>query len=438
MSIKPKLTFLDTTVAAVSLVIGIGIFRTPALVAKETGSPELFFAAWLTGGIIALLGGLTFAEIGSRKPFAGGFYKLASEAYHPAIAFMINWLGVIITSGATYAAVMILGSEYLSSLIPIPGINSPLGLKITASCIVIILFIINYLGIKTSATVLNIITISKVGIIIIFSFLAIFISGNSPVTAPAPLIQNNPLFSAFSNGLIAVFFTYGGYQLIMNLSADVIEPKRNLKRGIIAGVGVTIVLYLLINFGYYKLLGIEGIAGSPLIAADTAGLIFGNAGSKIISFVIFISAAGFVNVSLMHLPRIFHAMAEDRVIPAKFMKVNEKTQVQEFTLMFITIVILVFIIFQGQFDKLINIIMFNDNLVIAIVASTIFVYRKRKTEGEEYTGFKVNPIIPAVFIIFLLIVSFKAFSQDYISGLISIAVLFLGLPFYYILKRYMK
>lgn len=433
MNIKPKLTLLDTTVAVISLVIGIGIFRTPALVAKETGSTELFFAAWITGGIIALLGGLTFAEIGSRKPFAGGFYKLVSEAYHPALAFMVNWLGVIITSGATYAAVMILGAEYLSLLIPIDGINSPIGLKLTASLIVIILFIINYLGIKTSAKVLNVITIFKIGIIIIFSLLAIFISGNSTSTPPQ-LAQNNSLFSAFFNGLIAVFFTYGGYQLIMNLCADVIEPKRNLKRGIIYGVIITIILYLLINFGYFKLLGINGIANSPLIAADTAGIIFGSAGSKIISFIIFISAAGFVNVSMMHLPRIFHAMAEDKVIPEKFMRVNDKTQVQEFSLTFLTIVILIFIIFQGQFDKLINIIMFNDNLVIAIVASTIFVYRS-KMQSEEYTGFKVNPIIPIIFILFLLIVSFKAFSQDYTSGFISLFVLILGLPIYFLMKK---
>jgi len=171
MNIKPKLNLLDTTVAVISLVIGIGIFRTPALVAKETGSPELFFSVWIIGGIIALFGGLTFAELGSRKPFAGGFYKLVSEAYHPAVAFMINWLGVVITCGATYAAVILLGSEYLSTLIPIEGINSPIGLKITATCIIIILFIINFIGIKASATVLNIITISKIAIIIIFSIL---------------------------------------------------------------------------------------------------------------------------------------------------------------------------------------------------------------------------------------------------------------------------
>lgn len=437
MSIKPKLNLLDTTVAVISLVVGIGIFRTPALVAKETGSLELFFTVWIIGGIIALLGGLTFAELGTRKPYAGGFYKLVSEAYHPAVAFMISWLGIIITCGATYAAVLLLGSEYLSTLIAIEGISTIIGIKITATTIVIILFIINFIGIKTSATVLNIITILKIGIIIVFSFLAIFISGLGNDTMPELVQQNTSLFTAFSNGLIAVFFTYGGYQLIMNLSADVIEPKRNLKMGILLGVVITIIIYLLINFGYYKLLGINGITNSSLIAADTAKIIFGSAGSKLISFIIFISAAGFVNVSLMHLPRIFFAMAEDKVIPYTFMKLNEKSQVQEFTLIFITIIIIIFIIFQGQFDKLINIIMFTDNLVIAIVASTIFIFRKRDSE-IEYTGFKVNPIIPSFFIFFLLIVSFKAFSQDIISGLISILVLLLGLPIYIILKKAIK
>ena len=435
MNIKPKLNLLDTTVAVISLVIGIGIFRTPAIVAKETGSIELFFAAWLVGGIIAILGGLTFAELGSRKPFAGGFYKLASDAYHPAVAFMINWLGIVITSGATYAAVMLLGAEYLSVLIPIEGINSPIGLKITATIIVLVIFIINYLGIKTSATVLNFITISKIAVIIIFSAIAIFITGDSSVSNAPQITQSNSLFSAFTNGLISVFFSYGGYQLVLNLCGDVIEPKRNLKRGIIIGVLITIGIYLLINFGYFKLLGINGIANSPLIAADMAQIIFGSAGSKIISFIIFISAAGFVNVSMLHLPRVYSAMAEEKVVPKAFMKINEKTQVQEFTLLFLTFVILFFIIMQGQFDKLINIIMFNDNLAIAVVASTIFVYRRKKEETEIYTGFKVSPIIHFIYVLFLLIVSFKAFSQDVVSGIISLGVLALGLPLYFIIRK---
>jgi len=438
MSIKPKLNLLDTTTAVISLVIGIGIFRTPAIVAKETGSVELFFAAWIAGGVIALFGGLTFAELGSRKPFAGGFYKLASEAYHPAVAFMINFLGIVVTSGATYAAVMLLGAEYLSGLIPIEGISSPIGLKISASIIVLIIFIINFLGIKTSANVLNIITISKIGVIVIFAAIAIFISGGAGTNSAPVVAQNNSLFSAFTNGLISVFFSYGGYQLVMNLCADVIEPKKNLKRGIITGVLLTIGIYLLINFGYYKLLGFNGVASSPLIAADMAQLIFGSAGHKIISFIIFISAAGFVNVSMLHLPRIYHAMAEEKVVPKAFMKVNEKTQVQEFTLIFLTLVILFFIIMQGQFDKLINIIMFNDNLAIAVVASTIFIYRRRKEETASYDGFKVSPVIHFIYVLFLLIVAFKAFSLDYVSGLFSLLVLFAGLPLYFIIRKFSK
>jgi APA family basic amino acid/polyamine antiporter len=438
MSIKPKLNLLDTTVAVISLVIGIGIFRTPAIVAKETGSVELFFAAWIAGGVIALFGGLTFAELGSRKPFAGGFYKLASEAYHPAVAFMINFLGIVITSGATYAAVMLLGVEYLSGLIPIEGISSPIGLKITASAIVILIFIINFLGIKTSANVLNIITISKIAVIVIFAAIAIFISGGTGSNNTPVVTENNSLFSAFTNGLISVFFSYGGYQLVMNLCADVIEPKKNLKRGIITGVLLTIGIYLLINFGYYKLLGFNGVTNSPLIAADMAQLIFGSAGHKIISFIIFISAAGFVNVSMLHLPRVYHAMAEEKVVPKAFMKLNEKTQVQEISLIFLTLVILFFIIMQGQFDRLINIIMFNDNLAIAVVASTIFIYRRRKEESESYDGFKVSPVIHFIYVLFLLIVAFKAFSLDYVSGFYSLLVLAAGLPLFFLVKKFSK
>ncbi len=434
----------------ISLVIGIGIFRTPAIVAKDTGSPELFFLAWLTGGFICLIGGLTFAEIGSRKPIAGGFYKVVSEAYHPAFAFMINWLGVIITVSATFAAVAFIASEYLIKSIGdfIPFINyqslaSENGIKITASVITTFLFFINYLGIKSGAKFLNFITILKIAIILIFAVSAFFTS-TPQLQNSTPVSQNTSFFTAlfgFFIGLRAVFFTVGGYQLTTNLAADVVEPKRNLPKAIIVGVIIVITLYLLINIGYYKILGFYGIAGSNLIAADLADIIFGSAGSRIISMAIFISAVGFLNATVMYIPRTYHAMAEDKIIPAIFKKVNPKTQVQEFVLIFMFLLILLFTFTLGKFDNILNVIMFNDSLVIAITASTLFIFRYRsKRDNVNFDGFKTPfyPILPAIFISFLLIVSFFAFKEDIISGFISIFVLAVSLPLYFLFRNLNK
>lgn len=430
----------------VSLVIGIGIFRTPAIVAKDTGSPEIFFLAWLTGGVICLLGGLTFAEIGSRKPLAGGFYKVVSDAYHPAFAFMLNWLGVIITVSATFAAVAFIASEYLIKSIGdfIPFINyqsiaSENGIKITASLITLFLFFINYIGIKSGSRLLNFITVLKIAIILIFAVSAFFTSA-PPLENPVSNSSNASFFTAlfgFFIGLRAVFFTVGGYQLTTNLAADVIEPKKNLPKAIIIGVLIVIILYLLINFGYYKLLGFNGIANSNLIAADMANIIFGSAGSRIISMAIFISAAGFLNATIMYIPRTYHAMAQDNIIPPIFKKVNPKTQVQEFVLIFMFLLILLFTFTLGKFDRILNVIMFNDSLVIAITASTIFIFRYRSArEKLTFDGFKTPfyPAIPVLFILFLLIVSFFSFREDLSSGLMSLLVLVLSLPLFFIFR----
>ena len=453
MSIKPKLNLFDTTMVVVSLVIGIGIFRTPAIVARDTGSVEMFFLAWITGGVICLIGGLIFAEIGARKPFAGGFYKLVSEAYHPSIAFMLNWLGLIITLSATFAAVSIIASEYLIKAIGDvqPFINpvylkSGNGIKITAALIVLILFIINFIGIKSGAITLNIITVIKILIILFFSFISIFFKTDSNAELLKPAIEPSgtgvPLMLlGFAIGLRAVFFTVGGYQITTNLAADVKNSRKNLPLGIITGVIIVVTLYLLINYGYYKLLGFEGIVKSDLIAADMANAIFGPIGSRIISLAIFISAAGFMNATIMYTPRVYHAMAEDKVLPKIFMKVNEKNQVQEFGLIFMFVLILIFILTQGTFDRILNVIMFNDALVIAVTASTIFVFRYRtKKQNQQWDGFKIPfyPVLPVVFVFFLLLVSFMSFREDVISGCISLGILFLCYPLYRVMVKYIK
>jgi len=151
MAIKAKLTTFDTTMIVVSLVIGIGIFRTPAIVAKATHKPVLFFAAWSLGGLISLLGALTFAEIGSRFPRPGSFYKVVAESYGSLPAFMLNWTSVLIVNGAGAAAVAIIGAEYLNPIILPQRLQSQLAVQLSAAGLMLILLVINYLGIKTGA-----------------------------------------------------------------------------------------------------------------------------------------------------------------------------------------------------------------------------------------------------------------------------------------------
>ena len=237
MSIKPKLNFLDITMAVVSLVIGIGIFRTPSIVAQNTGNTLLFFTAWILGGFIAMMGGLVFAEIGSRKPLAGGFYKIVSEVYHPSIGFMLNWVYFFINC-ASFAAVCLIGSEYLCYILPINEEYLTIYIKLISICVTLLLFIINFIGIKMGSIALNIITFLKISMILLFSILAFVFSienGANQNIDISHISSGNPIL-ALGTGLIAVFFTYGGYQMTMNLCSDVLKPKRNIPLGIFTGI----------------------------------------------------------------------------------------------------------------------------------------------------------------------------------------------------------
>src|ERR1700740_2496158 len=150
MPIKPRLNRFDLTMIVISLVIGMGIFKTPGDVALKAGNVWLFFGAWIFGGIVSLCGALTVAEIGGRYPNAGGFYKVLSYCYHPALAFMVEWV-LAISNIASVAAVAIIGSEYINPILLPQNLQNDAGVKITTITSVLLLYIINFLGIKMSS-----------------------------------------------------------------------------------------------------------------------------------------------------------------------------------------------------------------------------------------------------------------------------------------------
>jgi len=436
VAIKPKLTIFDTTMIVVSLVIGIGIFRTPALVAASTRSTELFFAAWVLGGLISFIGALTFAEIGSRFTEPGAFYKVVADCYHPSAAFMLNWTNVIIVNVAGAAAVATIGAEYLNPIILPSDLRTPLAVQLTAAGLTLFLLVINYLGIKTGAWAQNILTVIKIGMILMLAGVAFGYRGFI-----APISQASPpagsVWAGFAAGLVSVFYTYGGYQCTLNFGADIKSARRIMPKAIFMGIIIIICLYLVINAAYYRVLGIGGIADTKLVAAGIARICFGESAYLVVSVAIFFSAMGFLNVTLMQIPRTYFAMAEKGALPPIFMKVNEKTQAQEFTLLFYGGMILISIFLLGTFEKALNYVMFFDSMNNALVASTIFTLRRRAvSSGTLYDGYKVPfyPFLPVFFLIFLLGITVNVFITQYDSIYVGIIIFAAGYPIYHILK----
>lgn len=439
--IQPKLTVFDVAMIVVSLVIGVGIFRTPAIVAQSAGSATVFFAAWVAGGFVSLCGALTYAEIGARYHFPGGFYKLISTAFHPVFAFMLNWV-IVLTYGAGLAGVALIGAEYINPLLPV-SLQTKAGVQGTVITTVLFFFVINYLGIKSSARLQNVLSSLKIGLMALLCLGVVLTPELKPAdpthhSSPpgGPVITLNSL-SAFAVSLIAVFYTYGGYQQTLNFGADIKDPVRNTPRGILIGMAIVIGLYLCINYAYYHQLGFAGLTNSKLIAADLARALFGDWGFTFVSVAIFISVLGYINATLLSLPRVFYAMADDGVLPPIFKKVNERTQVQEFTLIFITVIVLSSLLVLGTFEKIVNYVMSIDSLALASAAASIFVFRYRVRGHDPHTGYKISlyPWIPAIFILFLLAVSVNVIVSDPVPAAIGWGLFFSGAPLYWLLKK---
>jgi APA family basic amino acid/polyamine antiporter len=420
----------------VGLVIGMGIFRVPTEVALKAHVPSVFFLAWITGAVVSFIGALTFAEIGSRYPVAGGFYKIFSHCYHPCFAFMVNWIIVISNAGAT-ASVAIMGAEYIAPVL-VPGMQHEVAIKLISLASVAMLYFINMLGIKLSSRLLNGLMIIKLGMLLLLISAIFFVHNPAAKEVAATNDLSLPdMTKAFLLCFIPMFFSYGGYQQTMNFGDDIPNANRTMPRAIFYGISIVLLVYLMVNFSYYKVLGFRGLQHTTTIASDITGLMFGSWGFRLVSVIMFFSVMAYVNVSIMSNPRIYFAMAEDKVLPPVFKKLNHKTQVQEFSLTVFCAFVLITLFFISSFQKILEHVMFFDSISLITAAACIFVLRYRaKRSGERKTVFKLKgyPVLPAIFILVYSAVIAAIFYANQSAAISGFVLFILGFPLYYLIK----
>jgi len=421
--IRPRLSTFDTAMVVFSLVVGIGIFRTPAMVAGAAGGTSLFFTAWIAAGLISLIGALTFAEIGSRYPRAGGYYRVVADCYRPTLAFMLNWSQTLM-QGAGAAGVAFIGAEYLMPVILPPQWRTPHASLVLACATMLILLVFNYRGVRPGALVQNLLSMLKIVMILALAVLSLLLAPRLPTPKP---VSAAPTGLRLASALIPCFYAYGGYQLTMNLGADLKDARRRFPLAITAGMFSVVGLYLLLNFAYQRVLGTGGIADSKLVAAALSRATFGPFGEVLISLAVFLSAAGFVNATIIQMPRSFYAMAQDGVLPRVFLRVNPHTQVQEVGLLFFGATMLLPAFVLGSFEKLLHYVIFTDTLTLAVVASTVFVLRRRREGGFSMPGY---PLLPALYIVCLLGVGARVCSLEPALALTGTLILLTGWPLF--------
>lgn len=404
MAKNEKLGVFDCTMIVVSLVIGMGIFRTPVNVARHAPDSFLFFFTWIAGGVVALCGALTYAEIGSRLPVTGGYYRIFSYGYHPSVAFAINCI-ILISNAASLAGVALIGAEYISGIL-FPLLRDPGALQIREIVIalfsIVLFYGVNLMGLKMSSKTQNVLTVIKILLIVLLITPLFFVRGTA---LPAALQRSVfpgwlSYLKGFGAGLIAVSFTYGGYQQTINFGSDIKEPGRNIPRGIFMGIFIIIVLYLSINYAYVRVIGLDQLRDTRGIAAVMAAHVFGSAAGKILSVLLFLSVLAYVNVLLMSNPRVMYAMAEDGVLPRLFARQRASTGVLVNSLTAFALVCAFIIFWMKAFDKILSFTIFLDCFGMAASAATIFKLRKQGVHpgGSGFYRMKLYPLLPLIFI----------------------------------------
>lgn len=431
-----RLNLFDLSMIVVSLVIGMGIFRTPVNVAREAGSAGMFFLAWITGGLVALCGALTYAEIGARYPVTGGYYKIFSYCYHPSIAFAINCI-ILVSNAASLAGVALIGSEYLANVL-FKGSSDINTLKLAISTIAVIAFYcVNLLGLRMSAYTQNVLTIIKISVVLFLIsalFTGDYTSAYTTAIAPRPDLMTS--LKAFGACLVAVSFSYGGYQQTINFGGDVKNASKILPKGIFFGIAIIMLLYITINYTYYKVIGFDNLKVAQSIAAILAGKIFGEKGFTVLSVLLFLSVLAYVNVLLMSNPRVMYAMSDEGVLPAIFKKLSPKKNVMVVSLSAFAALCLITLFYGKTFDKILNYTIFLDCIGMATSAATIFILRKRGVGKENATSYrmKLYPLLPLIFISAYLFVGTSIAINKPEAAWVSVLVFAVFFVLYFVLR----
>ena len=434
-----KINLFSLTMIVIGFVIGMGIFRTAATSAKDAIAPSVYFSAWAIGGLVALCGALTYAEIGSRYPVTGGYYKVFAKAYHPSIAFAINCL-ILVSNAASISGVALIGSGYLLKLIP--GNWTDIDKALVSSAAIILFYIINLRGLKTSSTAQNILMLIKIMMILVL-IAALFFPDKYAAKTIGDAGSSTASFTwtdwvkSLGLSLIAVSFTYGGYQQTINLGNDVQNPSKNIPRGIFIGILVIIGLYMLVNLSYYNIVGFNQMKGEREIAYVVIDRIFGTGGATVFSAFLFLGVLAYVNGSLLSNPRVMYAMGEDGSLPKVFSQHNEKNNVLTFSLTVFSAICIVILYFAQEFEKILTFTIFLDSFGMILSCATIFWFRK-KTRHLDDTGIykmKLFPLMPLIFILAYFFVAVSIAVSDPKAALTGVAVLAAFIAIYFLFNK---
>ena len=436
-----RLGLMSGTMAVVGGIIGGGIFRNPAVVAARVKTSELTLLVWGLGGIVALSGAFCFAELGARKPKAGGSYVYLRDAFGPLLAFLYGWALILVISTGATAGVAMTFASYAIELLHLPGsAHQPLAIGA-----IVLLSAVNYVGVKPGAIAQNVLTVLKLGGLALLIGAGLFMALPEGAAETARVVPHAAgptgfdIVIAVGSALVPVLFTYGGWQQTNYVAEEMVDAERNLPRALTLGVCVVVLIYLAANLAYLRVLGPSALAASEAPAADAMRTLLGDTGATLIAAAIAVSTFGFLGLVIMVTPRVYQAIAADGLFLPAFAKLHptHRTPTRAIALQAAWSIVLAL---SGSYGQLVDYVVFGDWIFFGLTVATLFVYRARDRQvggSPARTGFRTPgyPFVPALFVIASAYVVVSSVATNPLNALIGSALLMAGVPVFYFWKK---
>jgi len=428
--------------------IGSGIFRSPASVAAEIDTVVPFMLAWVVGGLVALAGALTFAELGGMFPRTGGIYVYLREAFGPLPAFLFGWAELLILRPAAYGAIAVTSAEYTwrllghdpgQVLLPLTGTWEVSIAQGLAAVFIVIVGVVNYRGVGLGAIIQNVSTALKVAAILVLVLLGLSLVPGAlpPATAlepRAPDAAEPGSLAAFGLAMVAVLWAYDGWSDVGFVGGEIRDPAKNIPRAFIGGTAIVVVLYLLVDAVYLRVVPIGDMPGRPLIAADVAEALIGPVGAVFVAGAVALSTFGTLNGAMMTGPRVFFAMAEDGLFFKRLSKVHPEHGTPGGAIVLSVLLGVGFVSYQG-FSELADQFVIGIWPFYALAVAAVIVLRRREPERERPYRTWGYPVVPIVFLLAAVYLLSNYAVREPGKFAINLAIVATGVPVFWLWSR---
>ena len=421
-----RLNAFDATMLVMGGIIGSGIFINPYVVARQLHTPAAILGAWAAGGAIALIGAFIYAELAALRPEVGGQYAYLRDAWHPSVAFLYGWAMLLVIQSGGMAAVAVTFSRYALEL---TGVHMPEALLATGT--LAILTAINCLGVRSGTntqTLLMLLKLVAIGMLIVVG--ATFDPG--PRTASAAASSPSSLL-ALAAAMTPVMFAYGGWQTASFMSGELVRPRRDLAIGLLAGVAGVIAVYLGVNYVCLRVLSVEGLAATTTPASTLMRTAMGERGATLIAAGIAVSTLGFLSQGMLTAPRVYYAMAEDKLFFRAVGRLHPTTRVPVLAIV-LQGVAAIAIALSGTYEEILNYVVSVDFIFFGLTGMALIVFRRR---GLPPAGFRtpLHPVTTIVFVAACWLVVIGTFAKSPANSAVGLLILGAGVPAWWFWAR---